>query len=700
MTAGGVSESRVRVGRTAALIAVVLSVGGWVTALTVAGLEDAGLDRIIEDFVPQLAAIGTGFGLLAWHVLPRDPGNRVVWVYALVSVLAGVYVTAEAAAVAGLRAEGLPITGEAIDALRPTDLNFVVAAAVMIGAIVISPGIFWLLSLGIVMFPDGRLPSRRWRWVVWLAVASGLVTGVILGWLEQPASDVTYGSVESDYDTWISAPLIGLVAATVFSFVGLLVRFRRSIGVERQQIRWVLFGTSLVVPALAAAVILSGTGKELGLSILVLAALLVYMGCFWVALTRYRLYDIDIVISRSIVFGVLAAFITAVYALVVVGIGSWIGAGTSSLALSIAATAIVAVVFEPVRERIQRIANKIVYGAKATPYQVLADLTARLASAESTEGLLERMVQRLAEGTGASKAVVRLTGEEGGPTAVWPPDAADSPDDGAFTVPITASDVELGSVSIVKARGESLTPTEQALVEDLAGSAGMVLTKVRLDADLEARAEELRVSRRRLVDAQAEERRRLERDLHDGAQQQVVALKVKLGLAQRLAEQEGSEQAAAMIEQMAADAQSTIDEIRSLGKGIFPPLLESDGLRAAVSAGAANAPLPVVVDASDLGRYDSELEAAAYFCITEAITNAIKYSGSDRIDVHLRTVDGGLEFVVADRGEGFEMTEHRSGTGLVGMRDRLEALGGRLRVASSPGSGTRVEGFLPGAVHD
>jgi signal transduction histidine kinase len=325
---------------------------------------------------------------------------------------------------------------------------------------------------------------------------------------------------------------------------------------------------------------------------------------------------------------------------------------------------------------------------------VLADLTARLASAESTDGLLERMVQRLSEGTGADRAIVRLVGDEK-PAAVWPPDADDWPDDGAFTVPITVSEVELGSVSVVKGRGEALTPTERALVVDLAGSAGMVLNKVRLDADLAARADELRSSRRRLVDAQAEERRRLERDLHDGAQQQVVALKVKLGLAERFAEQEGSESSAGLIRQMATDAQEALEEIRSLGKGIFPPLLESDGLRAAVSAGAANAPVPVIVAAPDLGRYDTEIEAAAYFCITEAITNAIKYSGSERIEVQLGNGTGGLEFEVTDQGEGFDPAEHQEGSGLVGMRDRLEALGGTLSVRSSPGTGTQIVGFVP-----
>jgi signal transduction histidine kinase len=678
----------VGVGRALAAAALVVSVVGFAAIAGMSGLSGPEFEVVLGDYVPQFALIGAGFGSLAWLVLPREPRNAVVWVYLAVAVFAGVYLLCETVVFVSLSAEGITISNDVIATLSPRDIGVVPATAVMVGSLFISPSIFWLLSLGILLFPDGRLPSRRWRPVVWLAVVSSLVTGGILAALHFPSSSVTYGAVETDYDALISVPLMGLVFATLLSFVALVLRFRSSTGVQRQQIRWILYGTALAVPALAAAVLAAADA-----SLIVLAALAVFIACFSVALTRYKVYEIDLVISRSISFGVLAAFITAVYAFVVAGVGSLVGAGTSNLALSITATALVAVVFEPVRERIQRVANRLVYGARATPYQVLSDLTARLASAESTEGLLERIVERLTEGTGATRAVLRIAGR-GGIAVVWPPDAALDDADGEFTAPIRFGGEELGSLAVLKDRGDALTPTERSLVEDLAGSAGMVLNKVRLDADLEARADELTRSRRRLIDAQAEERQRLERDLHDGAQQQVVALKVKLGLAQRFALQEGAEQAAAFIGQMADDAQSAIDEIRALGKGIFPPLLEDEGLRAAVAAGAANAPVPVVVRANGLGRFPTEIEAAAYFCITEAVTNAIKYSGADRIDVTLTGIDGGLLFVVEDGGEGFDPDERAMGSGLMGMRDRLEALGGTLSVESSSGSGTRVAGVV------
>ena len=353
-------------------------------------------------------------------------------------------------------------------------------------------------------------------------------------WEFRPTSQKPYSlSGEEDLPPLIGIGLLLLLAMVLTSVVALIVRFRRSTGDAREQFRWATWGMAiLAVVTVSVAPISRDVFRIVSLPAIVLLGV-----AYGVAIAKYRLYEIDLVINRPLVFGVLAAFITGVYVVVVVGLGSWIGAGTSNLPLSIAATAVVAVVFEPVRHWVERVANRLVYGTRATPYQVLADLTTRLASAESMDGLLERMVRRLAEGTGAVRATLRLEGQDL-PAAEWPSSAAaDIDSEGEVTVSIVGGDTSLGSLSVVKARGESLTPTELGLVKDLAGSAAMVLNRVRLDSDLAARAEELRISRRRLVDAQDDERRRLERDLHDGAQQQIVALKVKLGLAARFAEQ-------------------------------------------------------------------------------------------------------------------------------------------------------------------
>lgn len=676
-------SDRARVILSRILVGVGLA-GGITTVVAYAVAGDVSL-LVDEQFaLDQLQGVVVT-GAIVLLALPQRPANGALWVLAWVSLSLGL----EAAGTAvGFAVTGIPFAE--LDSVVPADLEPLGSIAFLFPQ-ALWPNFLLFLTFGILLFPDGKLPSPRWRWVARLAGWSLFIVVAVSAWAARPWSTGPYlGDIDEPTPLTIAALLAisALLVCVVASLVSLIMRFRRSSGIERQQFRWMVWGFSIFV--IGAVIPFSGVVAR-GVSFvtgLILAA------SYGIAITRYRLYDIDVVISKTVVYGSLAAFIGGVYVAVVVGIGTWIGAGTSSLALSIAATALVAVIFEPVRERVQRLASRLVYGKRATPYQVLADLTARLASAESTEGLLERMVQRLSEATGATLVTVRLAGEDS-PVAIWPPDAEDTRDDGEFTVQITSGDEVLGSVSVLKRRGEPLTPAERALVEDLAGGASMVLQKARLNADLAAKAEALRSSRRRLVDAQADQQRRLERELHDGAQQQIVALKIKLGLAARMAEEEETDGAGSLIEQMANDAQQAIEEIRALAKGIFPPLLEKEGLKAALAAGAANTPIPVIVDADGVGRFPPDIEAAAYFCITEAVTNAVKHSGAEHIDVHLSDVREGLEFAVSDDGEGFSPDRLSDGSGLIGMRDRLEAVGGTLTVTSAPGEGVRIDGFVP-----
>lgn len=630
-------------------------------------------------------------GVIVWIALPRSPANGALWVLAWVGLLLGIEVAGGAIgfAISGIEASDLgPVIPNELD--RAAAIAFFFPQSMWFS-------LFVFLIFGMLLFPDGRLPSPRWTWFARTVGAAVAVLAAASAWAARPWSDLPYDvTLEDEFHP---VAIIGgipsmLLQLSVFvALFSLVQRWRRSSGIQRQQFRWIVWAFAFFV---GGSVIGFMTNSDNVTGPLASAAIAIAYG---VAITKYRLYEIDVIISKTVLFGLLAAFIAGVYALIVVGVGSWVGAGTSNIGLSIAATALVAVAFEPVRARVQRFANRVVYGARATPYQVLSDLTARLATAESTDGLLERMAQRLAEGTGASQVAIRLRGDAV-PVAIWSDGSKEAMSDGhEVTVPILRGEEELGSISVEKGRGEQWSPTELGLVEDLAGSAGMVLSRVRLDADLEARAEELRSSRRRMVDAQAEERRHLERDLHDGAQQQIVALKVKLGLAERFAKEEGSEGTAGLITQMANDAQMAIEEIRSLAKGIFPPLLEAEGLRSALVAGAANAPIPVIVGGDGLGRYSIDVEAAAYFCITEAITNAVKHAQAQRIEVRLIDEKAGLAFAVRDDGVGFDAAEVSGGSGIVGMRDRLEAVGGTMSVESSPGAGATIAGFIPASSH-
>jgi signal transduction histidine kinase len=483
--------------------------------------------------------------------------------------------------------------------------------------------------------------------------------------------------------------------------------------VEQEQLKWLVYAVGLIILAVVAGEIAFHVvgSKELATNIqnasvsLALAAVPIAIG---VAILKYRLYDIDVVINKTVVFGALAAFITAVYVAIVVGIGAAIGQGSKpNLGLSILATAVVGVAFQPVRERVQRFANRLVYGKRATPYEVLSEFSSRMAGTYASDDLLPRMARILAEGTGAKESIVWLkVGQELRPGATWPDEATPAPVpilDGGVAPPIgqaTASypvhqrNELLGALSLTKSPGERLTPAEEHLAENLASGAGLVLRNVRLTEELLARLKELRASRQRLVAAQDEERRRLERNIHDGAQQQLVALAVKLRLARQLAGKDPAK-ANELLTQTEGEISQALEDIRDLARGIYPPLLADQGLVAALESQARRAAVPVTVEAHGIGRYPQNAEAAIYFCVLEALQNVAKYAGASRAVVQLGEAGSTLSFEVGDDGGGFDTSQTSYGTGLQGMADRLAALGGELKVTSTPGSGTSVEGRLP-----
>ena len=252
----------------------------------------------------------------------------------------------------------------------------------------------------------------------------------------------------------------------------------------------------------------------------------------------------------------------------------------------------------------------------------------------------------------------------------------------------------LGALTLDKSPTEPLTPTETKLLSDLASQVGLVLRNVRLTSELQARLEDLRASRQRLVAAQDEERRRLERNLHDGAQQQLVALAVKLGMAETLAKKD-PDRTAEMLSGLKADTTDALDNLRDLARGIYPPLLADKGLGAALDSQARKAAVPTTVEVDSVGRYPQEVEAAVYFCCLEALQNVAKYSGASRAFIRLLADHGTLRFEIEDDGAGFDSGKIGYGTGLQGMADRLDAIGGTLEVRSRPGEGTTITGLIP-----
>jgi signal transduction histidine kinase len=257
----------------------------------------------------------------------------------------------------------------------------------------------------------------------------------------------------------------------------------------------------------------------------------------------------------------------------------------------------------------------------------------------------------------------------------------------------------LGALSLRKRPGERLTPTEERMLGDLAAQAGLVLRNLGLTEQLLERLEEVRASRQRLVAAQDEERRRIERNIHDGAQQQLVALAIKLTLTESLigVDEQGERE---LLAELSADAAEAVENLRDLARGIYPPLLAERGLVAALRAQAAKVRLPVDIEANGVGGLSVETEAGLYFCIMEGLQNAVKYAGARRVTIEVTQSAGQVSFEVRDDGAGFDLAAKVAGTGLQGIGDRLAALGGTLDVRSAPGAGTAVAGSVPLAVAD
>jgi signal transduction histidine kinase len=572
-----------------------------------------------------------------------------------------------------------------------------------------------LYAFAVVVFPDGRLvPLWSWprRMLLYATVAAGLAALA----LNKGGSSGRATALVMVFG--LGVPIVGLAAQAY--------RYRHpATATHRQLSRLLVLALTVAVLIGVVAVargvqnanqpVFEGRGIQtvpLALYRVFQLALTIVPLALFAGIFRYRLFSVDTLVTRTLVYGTLAGFVSAVYIGVVVGVGGLLGAGTNgNLPLSVAATFIVAVAFEPAKGRMERLANRIVYGHRATPYEVLSEFSERVADAVASEELLARMARVLGEGTGAEHAAVWLAVDnELRATATWPdaerfrslaPLAITGEQipwitDVTNAVAVRHQGELFGALSVTKQGNDTLTPTEEKLMADLGRQAGLVLRNIRLTAELRARLEDLRASRQRIVAAGDEERRRLERNLHDGAQQELVAIKVQLSLAEDMADElEGDNEPLlellAKVKEQTGDA---VESLRDLARGIYPPLLAAEGLRTALSAQARKSPLDITVDA-DVGRYSQDIEAAIYFCCLEAFQNAAKYAGECSVTATLREEGGYLEFAVSDSGCGFDQGDSKAGMGTRNMADRVESLDGTLSITSTKGAGTTVTGRIP-----
>ena len=661
----------------------------WLFGIGLAALVASFAFRAISGRPTQVADITQSFGFLAIGVAglaigTRRPENAVGWLYLGIWCAVGLFFAfgSEYGYWATIVHPGAP--GGTL--------------AVWFGNWVWVPIFGVLLTFSFLLFPDGHLPSPRWRPVAWASAVVTVLWSIAFALENHDYTDAANRSVPNPYTIRPLIPFFNVgreVLAFVFlllvaaSIGSLVVRFRRSSGDERQQVKWLILAASIFLIFIAIPVEHGSGGVADDLLGIVLALIPASVG---IAILKYRLYDIDVVIKKTVVFTVVAAVLTALY----LGVVALATVGTVSRVL--AGALVLIVTFNPVRRAARSLADRLVYGRRATSYEVLADFSEHMAETYATDEVLQRMAKVLADATGASRATVWLLvqGELRPAAAVGgdPPPAVAAHGDALpelsddLVVEVRHHGELLGALSVTTPANDPLDAARRRLAGDLASQAGLVLRNVRL-------IEELRASRQRLVAAQDQERRRIERNIHDGAQQQLVALAVKLRLAGTIAKGEGAEKTAASLDQLQSDASDALEDLRDLARGIFPPLLADKGLAEALASQARKSTVPVEIDAEGIGRYPQQVEAAVYFCSLEALQNVAKYANASRASVKLAQVDGNLTFEVADDGEGFDSTSTGYGTGLQGMADRLDALGGTLEVRSAPGRGTLVRGQVP-----
>lgn len=726
----------------AARLGLGLAVAGWTLAIATAALaiidrESLPWDSLDGAVLPGLS-LGSTYvlrftlalfsmfvmsavtGLIAW----RQPRSAFTWAFATLAMMQSINAFTIQYAIHGLDVapDSLPLADAAARFQLVSSLPTIVAAVA-----------------AVLLFPDGRLRSIRWAapliLVVVLQVSEAIVNlanpyPLIIGYAGRqgvPVNSLSEWWSIGQALAWVgqdiflqgSALFWGNNVLVVLVGLGVVLRMRAASGESRLQLKWFGYAVAFACAAFLlsradgiAAFLLSQNLpllREDALATLHPIALWADQGfstalgllvplSIGVAIMRYRLYDIDLVIIRTIIYGGLAAFVTLGYGITVAGVGSLVGqtAGLGPL-VTVIAIAVIALLLEPVRSRLSSLANVAIYGKRASPYEILSDFARSVGRAESADVLLPRMAQLVRDGAGAVLVEVWVRVGELLQLAAASPTPSSSRETLAGTtelaaragptgtvVPVFHDAEQLGALVVVKQRGDQLTPTQGRLLSDLASQAGLVFSRFRL-------VEELRGSRARIVAAQDLERRRIERDLHDGAQQRFVNAMLALGMAQAANGEES--QAAELLRQASREMQAGLSELRDLARGLHPLLLTESGLHASVASLADRSPIETSVVGIPDRRYAESVEVTAYFVVAEALANAAKHSHASTIQIRIDEDAGRLRVEVSDDGVGG--VDPRRGSGLVGLKDRTAAIGGSLQVESPSGHGTVVRAELP-----
>jgi signal transduction histidine kinase len=555
-------------------------------------------------------------------------------------------------------------------------------------------------GIGLIgLFPTGVPQSRGERAVLSAtALIAVLLPVTLMASSPTPPAglfqDAEHGIV-SPLFTRALLPVEPILAALQFTFsawvflglVMLYLRYRRSAAADRRRIRWMLVGTGsallVFVANSAVATFSSGTVATVAVWVLWVLGLLLVFASLAVALSDDGLLGIDRAARRSVIYRMLWLMIAAVYVAAATALGilasRYLPVGVAMLLAAGAALA-----FQPAQRKLERLADRWVFGRRLDGYTVLTRFGAMLETTPGAPNLLPRLADAIREGLAVEWVRVRLGAEAA--TAGLDPCATPDP---AYVAPLVHAGITLGRIECGPRRDGPLLDEDHRLLAHLAGQAATAASNMRLTAELIA-------SRARIAHAQDAERQRIQRDLHDGAQQDVVALTAKLALSrERL--RRGDPHADEPLAELQRDLGHLLTTLREFAHAIHPPVLADQGLLEAIEAQAARLPLEVVIEADPAlrgVRYPAHIETTTWYVVAEALTNAVKHARAERVLVALTQPDGHLTVEVRDDGCGFDPGSVR-GLGLAGLTDRISIVRGALRIDSEPGRGTTLHAEIP-----
>jgi two-component system, NarL family, sensor kinase len=546
----------------------------------------------------------------------------------------------------------------------------------------------------LLVFPSGRLASRRWRPVAAAAVLGGVLQAAVgavdpvpllgpvtSGSLAHLTSPLAIAGAGALTNSLLTAGIVVTLTSLLLALAGVIVRYRRAAGAERAQLKWFAYAATILVGYLLASPALPSPLD----AVVGVAATGFLPVALAVAVLRYRLYDIDLIISKTLVYGALSALVAGLYIGVVVGFGALVRV-KSSLALDLLATGLIAAGFAPARSRLQHAVDRLIYRDRPDPYRVLAELGERLAATAVPDEVLPGLAKTVAQALRLPFAAVEMAGPDGGTTLAAYGELTGLRVD----LPLSYHGQQVGTLTVGRKNRDELSPAERALLADLGRQAGVAVHAVALTADL-------RRSRERLVAARQEERSRLRRDLHDGLGPTLAAIGMCADAARRALHSDlpAAEQALAAIRD---DARHAVSDVRRIVQNLRLPVLDELGLAGAVRADAERyrPGLDVVVEAPEhLGQLPASTEIAAYRIVSEALANVVKHASARHASIRIARAAGQLELDITDDGIGFHPGRAGAGVGLSTMAERAEELGGTCQVAPGKAGGTSVAVVLP-----